>query len=197
MAKKRKVSNRVKKGSYAKEENKGNPDLKPSAHYTKVLQGQEELEAQVKKAEEVLRWLKDRNVRYWAICRIMYVSGARISEVLELECSAVDAYGLFYIQGKKGARQLVVNDSELSKFMKRFHRCQGLVFFGITRFQVYKALKEYGLEFKAKGSKKVSVTHFFRHLFTKRMRVLEVSKESIKETLRHRSSKSQEHYGKD
>lgn len=186
---------RIRKGINPNDNLKDDSELKPSAQITKLLQPAEELESEVKFVATVMDSLKKSNYRYYAICKILFLTGARIGEVLNINCNDIDSFGSVLIKGSKKGKSKVFSDSELSQFLLKMRGCEGKVFNGITRFHIYRTLKEFGFKFKNKENGNAKVTHYFRHLYTKRMRLMGADKETIRTELKHKSNKSQDSYG--
>lgn len=183
------------KGFTRKKAAPNSPVTKPSAQIAKLLPDKTSQAKELEFIAKVFEQLKRENLRYYFICRILYLTGSRISEVLSLNCSGIDRSGGVVIHGKKGGSNKYFIDSEVSPWLLKLRECEGAVFYGITRFQIYKSLIRFGFKFKTNPDGNNKVTHYFRHLYTARLRSTNTDKETIKAELKHKSTKSQEHYG--
>lgn len=186
---------KLKKGLNPKDNLGVKSDLAPTTQIAKVLLAGGDLAGELKFVAGVFESLKKSNLRYYMICRILFLTGSRISEVLSLKCSSVDPSGAILIKGAKGGKSKVFQDTEVSQFLIKMRGCEGLVFYGITRFHIYRCLKQFGFKYKSEGKENYKVTHYFRHLYTKRMRAMGADKETIKTELKHNSNRSQSSYG--
>lgn len=185
-----------KKGLHSNTLKGGRQELSSTAQTAKVLQAQREWEQKERDAVNVLEKMKSTNMRLWAICRIMYVSGCRVTEALGLRCENISSTGWAKVQGVKRSSSFYINDSELASYLIKFRGCTGRVFNGLNRFSVYRWVKGYGLQHKKMGNSNSSVTHYFRHVYAAKLRFLELENELIQKGLRHKSILTQEHYGK-
>jgi hypothetical protein len=68
-------------------------------------------------------------------------------------------------------------------------------FIELDRYFVYRIYKKAGISTESSGLINKSVTHAFRHMAAKEIRVHSNSNEFVTTALHHKSNKSQEHYG--
>lgn len=186
---------KIKKGLNPKNIQGNKSDLNPPVQIAKLLQDEKELERELDFIGKVLNSVRASNIRYYMIIKILFLTGSRIGEILNLKCSEIDQAGAIIIKGSKKGASIVFQDSEVSQWLLKLRHCEGLVFNGITRFHIYHCLRNFGFKFRQEGKINYKVTHYFRHLYVKRMRKMGADKDTIKTELKHRSNKSQNNYG--
>lgn len=119
----------------------------------------------------------------------------RISEVLAINCKNIDDSGRIYIQCKKGSQPIVIFDLQLSSIFMYYKRNNIEPFETLDRFFIYRIYKKIGIQHSSSGIINKSVTHAFRHITAKEIRIQGNTDDYVSSALHHKSSKSQQSYG--
>lgn len=133
--------------------------------------------------------------RYYYLFRLQCVSGCRITEALNVDYLDIADNGSVLIKGLKGSNDRVIFDSELASYFLRYRISEVNPFVLMNRFTAYRNLKRLGIGIAKKGRKKASITHVFRNEYIRYSKQLTSNKATIAQSVGHKSTKSQDHYG--
>lgn len=132
----------------------------------------------------------------YGLTLLLYLNGLRISEALNLKYTDVISRNKAIVRGLKGSEDRIIDISCLSFISDLRYDRNGYLFVDIDRFQVYRLFKKYGIIFRSKGNSRASVTHAFRHLYVRNMRLNSIDESLIQQEIGHKSIKNTNRYGK-
>lgn len=135
--------------------------------------------------------------RYYELGLLMYYTGCRITEALNIEIGDITERGDVYIKGLKGSDNRLVTVQVIADFMVKAKRNQVNPFHHMNRFSAYRLYKQIGIGKLKKGRFHMSITHSFRDDFVKNTRSIEMSERDRSKSIGHKSTNSTEYYGKD
>lgn len=131
-----------------------------------------------------------------AVAELLWLNGARITEVLNIKGSDISSQGNIKIKGLKSSNDRILRTSEHRNFwlgMRNFTNNLGSVY---SRFYFYREFKKRGISLNFHGYKNQAVTHAPRHLLIADLQTIDIELTTTKQTIGHKSIKSTEHYGK-
>lgn len=120
----------------------------------------------------------------------------RISEVLAIAPEDISYWGEIRIKTKKGGRDRLISSDTVREYVLKCKHLNMSPFQDLNDDYVYRSYKKAGLTLTLPGRKKASVTHIFRHISAMSARESNFGNDMISQKLGHKSSKTQEHYGK-
>lgn len=129
-----------------------------------------------------------------AIVFLLRISGARISEILDIRGSDIIDNDMLLIRGKKKSRSRVVRVPELANQLKNIKRSQNVFLFSVSYWQVYRYLKKVGVVTYHQKPHHDIVTHQFRHDYISHAQKTTQSIETTAEIIGHKSTKSTQTY---
>ncbi len=129
-----------------------------------------------------------------AVLEVLFLNGARISEVLKATGKNITPQGNIIVKGSKGSSDRLLVVSYHRDFWLRWknnNECLGDVF---SRFFFYRYFRKLGLSMSVRGSSRSVVTHSLRHLLVQSGMKVEETKEILSKYIGHKSIKSIEYY---
>lgn len=175
--------------------NKSEPN--PSAQIIKLCDGGMVAETQMGKYDDVVKKLKDVNIKLWVLVRILFDNGLRISECLNIKGTDISFNYQVKVFGLKGSSDRLINCSEFKDVLKLYRGSFVLVFNEFNRYYIYRVLKKYGLCHTYSGNVRASVTHQGRHLMGQSVRLIEGGDVSVSQALGHRNENNAKYYVKE
>ena len=131
---------------------------------------------------------------FYDIIMIQIASGARISEVLNIEYTDLLEPHFIVLKGLKGSGSRVIPVPECAKYIGDCITNKVHPFQHISRFQVYRFYKRMGFYTTLKGKQNKAVTHSFRRLYINELIKGGHNVKIAKESIGHKSEKSTKHY---
>ena len=128
---------------------------------------------------------------------LLFNTGARISEILQLKSSDITQEWFVKIRGLKGSESRVVKVEKPPFPVFINHKIDYYLFPEFSRFFIYRVCKKYNLKLQVQGMKKESVTHAFRHYYATQALNLQDETNVAGKSLGHKSKKSIVHYDKE
>jgi integrase len=186
----------IKKGISAIElgKRKVKPVLTPPAQSNTQCAHVDALELAGRVADMHLDALMKEGIEVYALARLMYHFGLRVSEALSIEGRHIDRFGNIIVMGLKGSSSRKVADTQLVGFWKSKIALGSHKVFGFDRFYVYRTFKRVGIGITEGGSTRSIVTHLPRHLFISDTQKVTHKALATAEVVGHKSVKSTSHY---
>jgi integrase len=119
--------------------------------------------------ENILKSINNLPIQLHELALIMFYSGLRVSEALQIRYSDIDALSRVKIKGAKGSLNRVVDCSIIKEYLLTCKADRRNPFDGLSRFYVYRQFKNNGLSRFWSNNSKLSVTHTLRILSIKLM----------------------------
>ena len=138
--------------------------------------------------------LKQYSELYWHIAQMQQISGARITEILNIKLEDIGKNNVIYINGLKNSNDytIVYNDIERIKVLSC---CYGGKLFGNLNYtSVYRAYLKCNIVAQKKNNTSNVVTHIFRNIIAKEFHQKFKNENKTKTILHHKSKKSQINY---
>lgn len=127
---------------------------------------------------------------------ILFNTGARINEVLDLKSTDISEDWFVKIRGSKGSNNRIVKILP-PPFKINFNRQNPYYLFQeFSRFYIYRVCRANNLVLKVEGMKHFSVTHSFRHYYATQLLRFQDQENSAGKELGHKSNRSILHYDK-
>ncbi len=152
-----------------------NSVLNTNAQIKKPCQPGRSHVATINTARHKLEANRARLGRYYELGLLMYYTGCRITEALNIEIGDITERGDVYIKGLKGSDNRLVTVQVIADFMVKAKRNQVNPFHHMNRFSAYRLYKQIGIGKLKKGRFHMSITHSFRDDFVKNTRSIEMS----------------------
>jgi integrase-like protein len=130
-----------------------------------------------------------------AIYALLVEGGLRISEVLEINSTQIDAQGKVSIVAKKRSESRIIVASLARPYLLKCKKFGIQPFQDINRFYVYREFKKCNIGAIISGNKNHSITHIGKHLNAMASKKANFDKKQIQHSLGHKSAKSTEYYG--
>lgn len=121
-----------------------------------------------------------------ALIEILMLNGCRVSEVINISFADIITENTIRLKGLKGSSDRIVYVSENSGYIELSKKYSFDPFKHISRYQVYRVLKNNGLQEIFGDNKRFSTTHIFRHLFVKSMLAKGVRIEDVQRIIGHK-----------
>jgi integrase len=164
-----------------------------NARHQQAVSPEETLAAMVEKAR-LLIMRTSRPLYYCFILQLEYT--LRISEVLGIQPEHIDNQGGTLIKGKKGGKDRHIHSVECAPFLLSAKKEGVPPFRDLNDTYVRRQYRKVGLVYHAPGRQKAAVTHAFRHIAADNIRSQNLGNEVVTDKLNHKSSKTQEWYGR-
>lgn len=177
-------------------ENEVKTGSKMPAHSTTMLQSVHSCDSASLVVEGQLDRIREINYECWVVGRLQLLFGARISEVLSITGSSIDARGRVVIKGQKGSESRLVVDTQLRNWWLSMRVMGNDRVFSIDRFYVYRVYKSVGLQSDVEGHKYKAVTHYPRHLFIKSVQLATNDIEQTRQITGHKAVSNTKRYWK-
>lgn len=174
-----------------------NSDLNPLAQTPELLQAEKDIKYFKSKFDHMIYRDRVYGDKVKLIVWLLFQTGARISEVLQLKSSDITKEWFVKIRGLKGSDNRVVKVEKPPFPVFINHRIDYYLFPEFSRFFIYRVCKKYNLKLQVQGMKKESVTHAFRHYYATQALNLQDETNAAGKSLGHKSRKSILHYDKE
>lgn len=143
---------------------------------------------------EQMTQLKEYSELYWHIAKLQQISGARITEILNITLDDIGNNNVIYINGLKNSNDYTIVYNEVER-IKILSCCYGGKLFGNLNYtSVYRAYLKFNIKGSKKGNKRAVVTHIFRNIIAKEFHQKFKNENKTKTILHHKSKKSQINY---
>lgn len=122
------------------------------------------------------------------------ISGARVSELLNIKHSDIISPTILRIKGLKHSEDRLLH---IDRYCDYFSLCKSNLiqpFASLDRFYVYREYKKLNLVISFIGSNKKAVTHSFRYRYIKKLKDNEVDISLIQKEIGHKTQKTTERY---
>lgn len=160
---------------------------------TKFADNLEIIEEMNAKVEEIL----SGNTVPETLKRFIYlqsISGARVSEILNIQYSDIITSTILKIKGLKHSDDRLLH---INKYSEYFSFCkQNMVnpFGSLNRYYIYREYKKIGFIVSFLDSNKKAVTHSFRYRYIKKLKENNVDISLIQKEIGHKTQKTTENY---
>ena len=125
---------------------------------------------------------------------IQSISGARVSELLNIQHSDIISPTILRVKGLKHSEDRLIH---IDKYCDYFSLCKSNMirpFESLDRFYIYREYKKLNLVVSFIGSNKKAVTHSFRYRYIKKLKDNEVDISLIQREIGHKTQKTTERY---
>lgn len=126
---------------------------------------------------------------------VMLHTGCRVSEALQINSNDVNENWFVKITGSKGSHSRVKLIPPFPLFYPKLQIDNIMLFEGISRFYVYRQLKDMGIYKKFGSNKNKSVTHYFRHIYVENLKSVDKNNDASSREIGHKSRKNISYYG--
>ncbi len=126
---------------------------------------------------------------------IMLHTGCRVSEALQIKSNDINENWFVKIKGAKGSHSRI---KLIPPFPLKYNKLKIkniYLFAGISRFYVYRQLKNMGIYERFGSNKNKSVTHYFRHIYAQNLKSVDQKNEASSRELGHKNHKNIVYYG--
>jgi len=131
-----------------------------------------------------------------ALIWLIWASGARISEILQIKSSGISNDLRILISGSKNSNSRFILGTEFASFFSRCRDNNIHPFQEFDRFFVYRELKKKGFSMYFGDNQNAAVTHAFRHLAVLDMQPVDKELTAAQQTIGHKANQSTHVYGK-
>ncbi len=142
----------------------------------------------------------NRNTIYGASVKlviwILFNTGARVNEVLDLKSSDISDDWFIRIRGSKGSNNRIIKIPPPPFPILINRTVPYYLFKEFSRFYIYRVCRVNNLVLKVEGMKHFSVTHSFRHYYASQLLQFQDEENTSGKALGHKSNKSILHYDK-
>ena len=125
---------------------------------------------------------------------IQSISGARVSELLNIQHSDIISPTILRVKGLKHSEDRLIH---IDQYCDYFRLCKSNMtrpFESLDRFYIYREYKKLDLVISFIGSNKKAVTHSFRYRYIKKLKDNEVDISLIQKEIGHKTQKTTERY---
>lgn len=129
-----------------------------------------------------------------AITELLYVSGCRISEALNVKIGDVMENGQIRINGLKGSSNRIVQPVLYRQYWLRLKRNGTSIPTYFSRYYFYRIYKKFGIYNQISKGQCLSVTHSLRYNYINQLLLSGMEAEEIQNIIGHRSVKSTLYY---
>lgn len=127
---------------------------------------------------------------------ILFNTGARINEVLELKSSDISDDWFVRIRGSKGSNNRIIKIPPPPFAVLINRTIPYYLFQEFSRFYIYRVCRANNLVLKVEGMRHNSVTHSFRHYYATQLLRFQDQENTSGKELGHKSNRSILHYDK-
>lgn len=131
------------------------------------------------------------------LLHILFYSGARVNEVLSIRSDEISMLNHIKIKASKGGVPRIVQIPLLDGVSLRNIDTPYYLFYGYSRFYVYRLCKKLGLYVLKKGSVNYSVTHSFRVVHAHMLNSVSENSSATAAAMGHKRYNTINHYAKD
>lgn len=128
---------------------------------------------------------------------ILFNTGCRISEVLDLKSTDISEDWFVKIRGSKGSNNRIIKIQPPPFWINFNRQTPYYLFQEFSRFYIYRVCRANNLILKVEGMKHYSVTHSFRHYYATQLLRFQDEENSAGKELGHKSNRSILHYAKE
>lgn len=185
----------LKKLLKAQEEAKDDSVSTSSAQTNKLLQVNNDSNNEYSKIISKVLGNQYLSVDFKFLIWIMLHTGCRVSEALHINSNDVNENWFVKITGSKGSHSRIKLIPPFPLFYPKLQIDNILLFQGISRFYVYRQLKDMGIYKKFNNNKNQSVTHYFRHIYAENLKSVDKNNDASSREIGHRSRKNISYYG--
>lgn len=125
---------------------------------------------------------------------LLFTNGLRISEVLQIHSSNIDARGNVFIKGLKGSNDRLAQVTYMRQQLLSLRSAGCRLFEYNSRFYYYRLFKKLGLYISYGHNENRAVTHSLRHAYIYSVQSLANNIDSTALIVGHKNSKSTNHY---
>jgi site-specific recombinase XerD len=136
----------------------------------------------------------DLSIQDKSMIELLSISGARISEILNINAADIQNDGKIFLKGLKHSENRLIQPVIFKEFFIKCKLNNLKPYYGLSRFYYYRIFKKKGLIAFHSQNKKNSVCHSFRHNFISNLANAGIDIEDIKKFVGHKSLKSTLHY---
>lgn len=136
------------------------------------------------------------SVPQYHIIRLLAISGARCSEILNLTWNDVTPRGCLFVKGLKHSRGFTIDYPCIHEMLRYRAADNDKIFGTITRITIHRTCIKFGLYISGDHQRNKKTTHSFRHNKAKDFDNLVLSDREKADILNHNSTKSQAYYFK-
>lgn len=127
---------------------------------------------------------------------ILFNTGARINEVLDLKSTDISEDWFIRIKGSKGSNNRIIKIPPPPFAILINRTTPYYLFQEFSRFYIYRVCRANNLVLKVEGMRHNSVTHSFRHYYASQLLRFQDEENSAGKELGHKSNRSILHYDK-
>lgn len=172
-------------------------DLTPLAQTPEVLQAEKDVLHFKMKIEHFIYNEKTYSDNVKLVIWLLFNTGARISEILQLKSSDITKEWFVKIHGLKGSENRVVKVPR-PPFPYNIKRQYDYYLFNeLSRFYIYRVCNKFNMKIKVSGIKNYSVTHSFRHYYATQLLNFQDEFNTAGKSLGHKSNRSIIYYDKE
>lgn len=160
---------------------------------TKFADNLEIIEEMNAKVEEIL----SGNTVPETLKRFIYlqsISGARVSEILNIQYSDIITSTILRIKGLKHSNDRLLHIDRYSEYFSFCKRNMIHPFGSLNRYYIYREYKKIGFIVSFLDSNKKAVTHSFRYKYIKNLKENNVDISLIQKEIGHKTQKTTENY---
>lgn len=129
-----------------------------------------------------------------AIIELMFESGCRVSQAINVTHFNISKNGRICLQGSKGSNDVYYSSVRFKGYWLGYKTAKLLCNSDYNRFFIYRFLKQRGIFYKSEQSQKYSVCHAFRHNLATDIAHLSSDENFTSRVLGHKNSKSTQFY---
>ena len=171
-----------------------NTVVSPTAQtFTKFVEVSEIIDEMSTKVEEVLlnNTVPDILKRF---IHLQSVSGARVSEILNIKYTDIISPTIIRIKGLKHSNDRLIHIDRYAEYFGFCKRNMINPFSSLNRYYIYREYKKLGFVVSFLDSNKKAVTHSFRYRYIKKLKDNEVDISLIQKEIGHKTQKTTERY---
>jgi len=168
--------------------------ISPTAQtFQKFADNSETIDEMSTKVEEIL----SKDTVPESLKRFIYlqsISGARVSEILNIKYSDIISPTILRIRGLKHSDDRLIHIDRYSEYFSYCKRYMIHPFSTLNRFYIYREYKKMGFVVSFLDSDKKAVTHSFRYRYIKNLKDNKVEISLIQKEIGHKTLKTTENY---
>lgn len=160
---------------------------------TKFADNSQELDEMRTKVQEILSGDTVPDI----LKRFIYlqsISGARVSEILNIQYSDIISPTIIRIKGLKHSNDRLIHIDRYSEYFSFCKRNMINPFGTLNRFYIYREYKKIGFVVSFLDTNKKAVTHSFRYKYIKELKDNNVEISLIQKEIGHKTQKTTENY---
>lgn len=138
--------------------------------------------------------IKNYNELIYLVALLQFRSGARISEILNIEIVDILDNNLVFIKALKGGNNYTLFVPEVDRIRQLSSSLNGKLFGSLNKSSVHRTYVKFGIIEQNKNNKNRTTTHLFRRLRAKEVHKKFDNEIYTKDILHHKSKKSQSFY---